>query len=272
MSKHHLKDKAVQLIKIIFPLILLVFAAIEIWKFSMDLDIQLLQHEISQIQLAELVVVLLITIGAIIPMFFYDAIIIKILGIKIPKRQLIKQSLIINSFSNLIGFGGIIGVVLRSYFYQRDEFEKGHLLKTIAVVSLFFLTGISLLSLILLVGYRNIPLLGQTKWLYLAVIVVGLYLPVLLVITLWRDKKEPDPSITIQTKFLLIFVSTLEWSAVFLAIWLLSFIMNISIPFRDLFAIFIVAACAGIVSMIPGGLGSFDLTFIWGSAIFRDSE
>ena len=265
MSKHHLKYKAVQLIKIIFPLILLVFAAIEIWKFSKDLDIQLLQHEISQIQLAELVVVLLITIGAIIPMFFYDAIIIKRLGIKIPKRQLIKQSLIINSFSNLIGFGGLIGVVLRSYFYQRDEFEKGHLLKTIAVVSLFFLTGISLLSLILLVGYRNIPLLGQTKWLYLAVIVVGLYLPVLLVITLWRDKKEPDPTITIQTKFLLIFVSFLEWSAVFLAIWLLSFIMNISIPFSHLFAIFIVAACAGIVSMIPGGLGSFDLTFIWGS-------
>ncbi|HEY4548978.1 MAG TPA: lysylphosphatidylglycerol synthetase, partial [Bacillus sp. (in: firmicutes)] len=103
MSKHHLKDKAVQLIKIIFPLLLLVFAAIEIWKFSKDLDIQLLQHEISQIQLAELVVVLIITIGAIIPMFFYDAIIIKRLGIKIPKKQLIKQSLIINSFSNLIG-------------------------------------------------------------------------------------------------------------------------------------------------------------------------
>ena len=124
MSKHHLKYKAVQLIKIIFPLILLVFAGIEIWKFTKDLDIQLLQHEISQIQLAELVTVLLITIGAITPMFFYDAIILKRLGIKIPKRQLIKQSLIINSFSNLIGFGGIIGVVLRSYFYQRDEFEK----------------------------------------------------------------------------------------------------------------------------------------------------
>ena len=115
--------------KIIFPLILLVLATIEIKKFAMDLDIQLLQHEIGQIPIATLVVVLLITIGAIFPMFFYDAIIIKILGIKIPKKQFIKQSLVVNSFSNLIGFGGIIGVMLRTYFYQKDEFEKGKFIK-----------------------------------------------------------------------------------------------------------------------------------------------
>ena len=54
MSKHYLKDKAVQFLKIIFPLILLVFAAIEIWKFAMDLDIQLLQHEISQIPVSKI--------------------------------------------------------------------------------------------------------------------------------------------------------------------------------------------------------------------------
>ncbi len=231
----------------------------------MDLNIQLLQHEISHIQWEKLIIVLLITMGAISPMFFYDAVIVKILGIKIPTKQFIKQSLIVNSFSNLIGFGGIIGVMLRSYFYQPDKLKKGNVLRTITVVSIFFLTGISLLSWITLVGYRNIPLLAQTKWLYLAVLAVGLYLPVLMAVTLWKKEKEPSPAITIKIKFFLIFVSILEWSAVFLAIWLLALMLNISIPFGDLFAIFIVAACAGIVSLIPGGLGSFDLIFIWGS-------
>ncbi|WP_338450394.1 bifunctional lysylphosphatidylglycerol flippase/synthetase MprF [Niallia oryzisoli] len=264
MSKPYLKEKTVQFLKIIFPLILLVLATIEINKFAMDLNIQLLQHEIRQIPIATLVFVLLITIGSIFPMFFYDAVIIKILGIKIPKRQFIKQALIVNSFSNLIGFGGIIGVMLRTYFYQKDEFGKGHLLRTIAVVSLFLLTGISLLSWITIVGYRNIPLLVHTKWLYLTVIGVALYLPTLMIITLWRDKKNPDPSITIKVKFLLIFVSVLEWSAVLFVFWLLKSVLSISIPFGDLFAIFTVAACAGIVSLIPGGLGSFDLVFIWG--------
>ncbi|WP_318506542.1 bifunctional lysylphosphatidylglycerol flippase/synthetase MprF [Bacillus sp. T3] len=264
MSKHYLKEKTVQFLKIIFPLILLVLATIEIKKFAMDLNIQLLQHEIGQVPIATLVFVLLITIGSIFPMFFYDAVIIKILGIKIPKKHLIKQALIVNSFSNLIGFGGIIGVMLRTYFYQKDEFGKGNLLRTIAIVSLFLLTGISLLSWITIVGYRNIPLLVHTKWLYLAVIGVALYLPTLMIITLWREKKNPDPSITIKVKCLLIFVSVLEWSAVLLVFWLLKSVLSISIPFGDLFAIFTVAACAGIVSLIPGGLGSFDLVFIWG--------
>jgi len=91
LSKHYLKEKIVQLLKITFPLILLVLATIEIRKFAMDLNIQLLQHEISQIPIAKLVVVLLITIGAIFPMFFYDAVIIKILGIKIPKSSLLSN-------------------------------------------------------------------------------------------------------------------------------------------------------------------------------------
>ena len=204
MSKHHLKDKAVQLIKIIFPLILLVFAAIEIWKFTMDLDIQLLQHEISQIQLADISSLSYsLPLEPLFRCFSMMPLSSKYWGLRYQKDSLLSNHSVVNSFSNLIGFGGIIGVVLRTYFYQKDEFDKGHLLKTIAVVSLFFLTGISLLSLILLVGYRNIPLLGQTKWLYLAVIGVGLYLPVLMIITLWRDKKEPDPSITIKRNFCL---------------------------------------------------------------------
>ncbi|MDR4889367.1 bifunctional lysylphosphatidylglycerol flippase/synthetase MprF [Fredinandcohnia sp. QZ13] len=264
MSKHDLTEKSVRILKIIFPLILLVLATIEINKFTMELNIQLLQHEISQIPIVLLVVVLLIIIGAISPMFFYDAVITKILGIKIPKKLFVKQSLVANSFSNLIGFGGIFGVMLRTFFYQKEEFEKGKLLKTITVVSLFFLTGISFLSWITLLGYRNIPLLVNTKWLYMALIGVALYLPTLMIITLWRDKKAPNPSITIKMKFLLIFISILEWSAIFIVFCLLNSVMSISIPYGDLFAIFTVASCAGIVSLIPGGLGSFDLVFIWG--------
>ncbi|KAB2333181.1 bifunctional lysylphosphatidylglycerol flippase/synthetase MprF [Cytobacillus depressus] len=266
---HHLKGKAIQFIKIIFPLILLVLAVIEIRKFAIGLDIPLLRHEISQIQIPKLVIVLLITMAAIFPMFFYDAAIVKILRMNVPLRKLIKHSLIVNSFSNLIGFGGLVGMILRTYFYRTDEFEKGKLLKTIATVSLFFLSGISLLSWIILVEYRNIPLLTQTKWLYLAVVGVGLYLPILMIITLRKNKKDPDPSITLRFKGLLIFSSILEWLAVFLVIWLLAAVMKIPIHFGELFPIVIVAACAGIVSLIPGGLGSFDLVFIWGTQYLR---
>lgn len=121
MSIHYLKGKTIQFLKIGFPLILLVLAVIEIRKFAMELDIQLLKAEISQIEITKLIIVLLITVGAIFPMFFYDVTIVKILKIPIRKKKLLKQSLIVNSFSNLIGFGGLIGVVLRTYFYRSKE-------------------------------------------------------------------------------------------------------------------------------------------------------
>ena len=59
------------------------------------------------------------------------------------------------SYLNLIGFAGLIGVVLRTYFFQSYEMDKRRLLKTIANVSFFYLTGISLLSLVILAGYRE---------------------------------------------------------------------------------------------------------------------
>ncbi|QED50100.1 bifunctional lysylphosphatidylglycerol flippase/synthetase MprF [Cytobacillus dafuensis] len=257
-----------QFLKIIFPLILLILAVIEIKKFTGDINVDLLRHEVSQIHYLKLAIVLLITMAAIIPMFFYDLVIVKKLEITVPTIKLIKQSLIINSFSNLIGFAGLIGVMLRTYLYQTHEMDKRRLLKTIANVSLFYLTGISLLSLVILAGYRDFPLLLSKKWIYLAVIGVGMYLPLLLIISSIKKNKGSDTSINLRTKFQLILISFMEWTAIFLAIWILAMVIKIPLHFNEIFPIFIAASCAGIVSMIPGGLGSFDLVFIWGSQHF----
>ena len=51
----------------------------------------------------------------------------------------------------------------------------------------------------------------------------------------------------------------------FFIIWFLTFILNIPIELSALIPIFLIASCAGIISMIPGGIGSFDLVFLWGT-------
>ncbi len=257
-------NRMVSFLKIVFPLALLVLAGFEIEKFARDLNYGLLQRELAQIQTIDMVVTLLIVAAAFIPMFFYDGIMVKLLGIDISKGKLVKQSLIANTFSNVFGFGGLIGLVIRTYFYRSRKLRKKTVLTTIASVSLFYLTGISLLSWIILAGYRNIPLLVDTKWLYLAVIGVSLYLPVLLFI-IHTNQKSTDMSIKVRTQ--LVFVSFWEWGAIFFVIWFLARMLHIHISFHDLFPVFIVASCAGIISMIPGGLGSFDLVFIWGTDI-----
>lgn len=258
------KEKVFKLIKFIFPLLLLVFAIIEIKKFTGDLNVHLLKSEINQLNLWFFLLILLITFVAVLPMLLYDVILVRILRMKVPNRELLEQSFIANSFSNLIGFGGLVGAMLRTYFFHKFEHDKRRLLSVIAAVSLFYLTGISVLAWVAAIHFHSFALFMDTKWIYFAVVGVGLYLPVFLVIHIIKAKKDNQAIISIKDSIKLIAVSIIEWAAVFFAILILTKILGIPISIENLFPVYVAAACAGIISMIPGGLGSFDLVFIWG--------
>ncbi|WML44937.1 bifunctional lysylphosphatidylglycerol flippase/synthetase MprF [Neobacillus sp. PS3-40] len=258
------KEKVFTTVKFTFPLLLLILAIFEMKKFAGSVNVHLLRQEVNRLQFGSLILILCITIVAIFPMFFYDAILVRILGFHVSKKELIENSFIANSFSNLIGFGGLVGAMLRTYFYHNYEHDKKRLLGGIASVSLFYLTGISLFAWIVTIGYRHFALFSDVKWLYLAVLAVGFYLPAFVFIHILKHKKEDQTLITFEVGIKLVLVSILEWTAIFVAVWLLSLILGLSIGVNNLLPVFIIASCAGIISMIPGGLGSFDLVFIWG--------
>jgi phosphatidylglycerol lysyltransferase len=258
------KEKILKVVKFIFPLFLLIFAIIEMRKFTQDLNVQVLKEELNQLDIGLILLILAITFIAVLPMLLYDVILVQILKLKVPIRNLLEQSFVANSFSNIIGFGGLIGAMLRTYFFHKHEQDKRKLLGVIASVSLFYLTGISVLSWFVTLKHRNFPLFADTKWLYFAVLGVGLYLPLFLTIHMIKSKKDKKSLLSTTNAFKLILVSIIEWLAVFFALLILCRILGISITADNLFPVYIVAACAGIISMIPGGLGSFDLVFIWG--------
>ncbi|MGE7672340.1 bifunctional lysylphosphatidylglycerol flippase/synthetase MprF [Lysinibacillus sp. NPDC094403] len=257
------KESLFKFLKILFPIALLAIAIYEILQTISGMDVQLLRKEVNELQIWELLFILFITFCAITPMIFYDVILVKILGIKINNRILLNHSFIVNTFSNLIGFGGLVGVFLRNYFYSKYKEDKEDLLKSIASVTLFYLTGISLLAWIMYLFFWDFPLLKEVRWLKIAVILVSLYVPIFIVMLIIRNKKAGsiNPKISLQ----LITTSVTEWVAVFFVIWILTFILMIPIELSNLIPIFLIAACAGIVSMIPGGVGSFDLVFLWGT-------
>lgn len=258
------KEKIFTIIKFGFPLFLLILAIFEIKKFAETVNVDLFEQEVSQLSLSTLVLIFLVTLVAVFPMFFYDILLIKILGFHVQKKELLENSFIANSFSNLIGFGGLIGAMLRTYFYHNYEHDKKKLLGAIMSVSLFYLTGISLFSWTVTIGNRHFPLFEHIKWLYFAVIALGFYFPIFVIVHIINHKKEKNNLINFNIGAKLVVVSILEWTAIFMAIWILSHILGLSVGIHNLIPVFIVASCAGIISMIPGGLGSFDLVFIWG--------
>jgi phosphatidylglycerol lysyltransferase len=258
------KERIFTTVKFTFPLFLLILAIYEIKKFAKGVNTHLLHQEVSHLHIGILALILVITLLATFPMFFYDVILVRILGIPVPRKDLLEYSFIANSFSNLIGFGGLIGAMLRTYFYHDFEHDKRKLVGGIASVSLFYLTGISLFSWVVTIGYRHYSLFEKEHWLYFAVLAVGFYLPLFVLVHVINARKEEKSLITLNVGVKLTAVSFLEWLLVFLTILLLSRLLGISVGVGNLIPVFMIASCAGIISMIPGGLGSFDLIFIWG--------
>ncbi|WP_071460519.1 lysylphosphatidylglycerol synthase domain-containing protein [Bacillus massilinigeriensis] len=259
------KNQLLKSIKILFPFVLMLIAGIEIHQFLTGIEAGELKKDIASFSFIEIALLLILTCCAIVPMFFYDAILLQLLRARMPLSRLLRISFIANSFSNLIGFGGFAGAALRTYFYRGYEQDKRVLLKTIASVSLFYLTGISLLAGIIAAGFRNYPLLHDVRWLTGSVFAVSLYLPGYLYFTHRRLKNNREKSICSMTSLRLVTVSLMEWIAIYGIIVYLASILQLDVSPGSLFPVFIIASCAGILSMIPGGLGSFDLVFIWGT-------
>jgi phosphatidylglycerol lysyltransferase len=258
------KRKTFTVVKFLFPLLLLVFALLELKKFIGNLDLDLLQTEIVQLRSGALLLIFLVMFAAVLPMLLYDVMLMKILGIKARKKEVLEQALIVNTYSNLFGFGGLIGAMLRTYFYHTFEKDKRRLVGGIAAVSFFYMTGMSLFAVLVALSFSSHPIFVQTKWLYFGVLGISLYLPLFFGIHIVKNKRDKQSFITFVAGVKLFFISIVEWTAVFCGIWFLSWIMEIPVTFEQLFPVYVVAACAGIISMIPGGLGSFDLVFIWG--------
>ncbi|PAE39835.1 phosphatidylglycerol lysyltransferase domain-containing protein [Bacillus sp. 7884-1] len=258
------KGKIFTVVKFLFPLLLLVFALLELKKFIGNLDLGLLQSEIVQLWFGTLILIFFVMFAAVLPMLLYDVMLLKILGIKAGKKEVLEQALIVNTYSNLFGFGGLIGAMLRTYFYHRFENDKRRLVGGIAAVSFFYMAGISLFAMSVALNFSNHPIFVQTKWLFFGVLGIALYLPIFFGIHFVKNKRDKQSLITFGAGAKLFIISLLEWTAVFCGIWFLSWIMEIPVTFEQLFPVYVVAACAGIISMIPGGLGSFDIVFIWG--------
>ncbi|MGF9976508.1 bifunctional lysylphosphatidylglycerol flippase/synthetase MprF [Viridibacillus arvi] len=254
-----------QWLKIIVPVLLMIFAIHEIGKILGNVNGQEIVRELENLDVRTLVLMAAVPLVLVFPMFFYDYFIVKKLKLKRPLRRLMKESLIINSFSNLIGFGGLIGVLLRTHYFKKKEVDSGAFFKTIASVTLFYLAGLSLFAWVLPIFYWDFPLFNERKILVIAVSIIGLYVPFLIIKAIVQLAKKTTTLRHVLGDVGLLGVSVLEWLGAFAFIYLISYMLEVPIGFENLLPIFIVASCAGIVSMIPGGLGSFDLVFIWGT-------
>lgn len=202
---------------------------------------------------------------AVFLMCGYDFILVRMAGYRIRATTLFRVGWIANSFNNLMGFAGLTGSSLRLMLYRKRGGPAEKLVPKLVFLSAAMLTGLSVLSLFALL--KPSPFRGEFPLLMVAVIAIVLYLPTFAgVFKLpWIGRRV---GLEEKVGWLYIggavFVSVLEWFGAVWVFWNVCELLHIRIAFAELAGLFGLAAAAGVVSMLPGGAGSFDLVMLAG--------
>ncbi|MHC0036374.1 bifunctional lysylphosphatidylglycerol flippase/synthetase MprF [Pseudoneobacillus sp. C159] len=258
------RNRIISFLKIVIPLGLLILIMSEGRKFIGDIDVALIKKHLNDLNSFQMGSILLVGSLGVSTMIFYDFVFAKRFGLAIPKTKLWQYSFTSNAMSNLLGFGGFAGAALRTYFYQKYTKDRMEILKGIAELSLFSLSGLSVLCWVYIFGFSNSVILADYRWLSFAIWGIALYLPAMLIglLVTKRINLSQKTERIFAIKF--VTISTVEWFSIFVIIYIIAMFLNLPVTFPQILSLGIVAASAGLVSMIPGGLGSFDFMMLLG--------
>lgn len=254
------KQRIVTIAKIILPIALILFILYqgqsELKNLSLNESIQAIQ------QIPSWKFILLVGAGllAVATMFFYDVILLRSLEVKAPLGLVFRASWIANSFNGIIGFGGLAGMGVRTALY-RPFVEGSRLLKAIGWMAPTLISGLSILSALSLLNiFPAFEVLDFKKWLWPVIIGVALFFPLYLLFTFRRGASSIRPSSIVLYSL----VSLVEWFSAGVVVYLILQALGTDVSFAKVIGVFIIAATAGLISMVPGGFGSFDLVFLIG--------
>ncbi|MDR1012873.1 MAG: bifunctional lysylphosphatidylglycerol flippase/synthetase MprF [Lactobacillales bacterium] len=254
--------KRMKYLKFIFIVTVLFVLVLELIRVTKQLNGEQFKEILTAMPIIHLIIILIVGAISILPMIGYDFILKNLLNNKYERYYIFETSWLINTMNNMIGFGGIFSLGLRSQFYGRNKDPK-EILNGSSKIFLFTMSGLSIYSLLtlIIVALGAVNSFLQEYWIWL--LGGALYFPIVFIATTVK-KKGVLGGLSIKMKAALLIVSFLEWSGVAMTFIAVGKIMGIHLPILEVVTLFMAAMVIGIVSMVPGGLGSFDVMMLLG--------
>lgn len=260
MSKQ-LKGRLITGAKIVFATVLFILVVTTLYKELSTMNFKKLFVLFEKLNRVELTSLLVAGGLSILLLSLYDVTMVRTLKLKMSLLKVLRVSYIINALNSIIGFGGFIGAGARLSVYKPYVKDTKTLLHYISLVLLSMLTGLSMLSILVVTHVFNAKhLLNDYPVVHVLLYVVACFLPVFIFITI---KKPVEPSRRFTGVYLTL-VSGVEWLAASFVLYFALRIVNLDVSFTSFVGIFIIAAIAGLISFIPGGFGAFDVVILVG--------
>lgn len=267
-----MKKSALSVLRIIFPVAVLLLVIYQAKQELSGLSFKETMLIINDVERSSLFILIFIGFIAILAMSLYDFVLVRSLGMRISKWKTVKISWIANSFNNVLGFGGLSGAGLRTILYKEHVSDVKRLIKGIASLATSVLLGLSVLSIFVLIKLISPGnLLVEKTWLFLSVIGMALIVPVLIILFLIRRRNMAGMRPSVFFSYL--GASVVEWIAAGIVMYFSLVTLGVELDARIVLGVFTIASVAGMISLVPGGFGSFDLLFLVGLNQFGvDSE
>ncbi|MHA8137900.1 bifunctional lysylphosphatidylglycerol flippase/synthetase MprF [Lactobacillaceae bacterium Scapto_B20] len=255
-------SKYLKIIRILFIFSVLIFSIREFAKIISEVNGHEVKTSFESQSPTTLLIMLVLGLVAVLPMLVYDFTIVKFLPGKFKPTYIVKTGWITNSFTNILGLGGLIGASLRANFYSENAKPK-EIVYAISKIALFLLAGLSTfcwVSLIMIFGF-DIDGVLVNYWPFL--IAGALYFPIIFVITRVNNS-DFFKDLTLNRELTLIVGSCLEWGSCAALFLIIGALMHVNVSLAAVFPLFIIANVMGVIGMTPGGLGGFDITITTG--------
>lgn len=254
--------KRMGLIKALFVFSVLLFVITEVGKIAKEVSGEQLATALASQSWWHVTILVIIGIIAVTPMLTYDVMITKFLPGHYSLGYILKAGWITNTFTNIGGFGGVLGASLRANFYNKSATKK-QILFAISKIALFLVSGLSLYCMISLVLVYVFGIGGVYGSYWIWLVGGAAYFPAIFIFTRLNDSEFFD-GLTLANVVRLLSGSFGEWTGCVLFFLLIGNFMGLPIDFAAVVPLFVIASVVGEVSMVPGGIGSFDVFMIFG--------
>lgn len=256
------------LLKLIFFSSILIFVANQFTSILQGMSFQVFKNYLQKLSFFQLISMLLVGLGASLLLMFYDAVAQNALTrqgqIAIPKKEWLPKAFIINSLNNFLGFGGVIGATLRGNLYQKN-LPKGKVLATVSKIAFFMLTGLSVLNGFAFAALWLFPVATYFKQYWFWLLGGSLYTPVLCIFAFTKGKKLFQEFLPVGI-FQLVLASMGQWLGALSTFLVIGKLLNLHFSFLELTILFLATNLIGMLTMVPGGAGTFDVLMILGLA------
>lgn len=255
-------EKRATIIKLIFVLSVVIFVTVEVSRIFREIDWYQVGAGLSDQSLLSILTMLIFGVIAVCPMLIYDFSIVKFLPDKYSTWYIVRSGWITNTATNIAGFGGFLGAALRADFYHKNASKK-QVVYALSKIALFLLAGLSIycwVSLGLIYGL-DLGIHLRRYWIWL--VGGGLYFPIIFLTTKIK-RGDFFKDLTLRREIILVLGSLLEWGFAAAFFLLIGKILGIHTNYAAVLALYFTGSVLGIVSMVPGGLGSFDVFMMLG--------